>query len=434
VVASYNDGTAAIVHKPYTGGHTYALGLDLGFFFQAAFNGRLDTVARTYVNGYEPSVDVFLRFFKMLYQQNEPDSITVGTVPFNRSYTCIVTHDIDFHESLVNAIEYADYEASQDVKATYFIQTKYLKDYYDIAFFDEDGITLTQQLADMGMDIASHSVAHSPVFASLPLGIGDEGYPDYQPFVVDPNVTRDASILGELRISKFFLDYFVPQQTVLSFRSGHLQYPFQISQSLDATGFRFDSSVTANNTLTHLPFRLTVDRAYSLQSNSFEIPVSFEDEQEIYDDNGNQENMLDKLPQAFELVDNLTRYGGVFNILIHPNIIDDKLEFLRQFIPAVKDRAWFDTMSNFGNWWQARDQVNVDVIQNGKTRIAKLNAPQEITGLTLQVPPDYYLQSIEPNVAYTQQGKSVILDAIQGQFELHFSQNPTSNVSHYQWF
>jgi len=43
---------------------------------------------------------------------------------------------------------------------------------------------------------------------------------------------------------------------VVSFRPGHLSYPFALPQALQATGFAFSSSVTAGNALSHLPFRL----------------------------------------------------------------------------------------------------------------------------------------------------------------------------------
>ncbi len=162
-VATYDDGTVAIAQKSFEEGNAYALGLDLGFFFQVAFNGRLDTVARSYVDGYEPSVDVFLRFLKKIYCQGESDAVTLGTVPFGKSLTVIISHDVDFHQSLVHSPLYAEYEKSQNIEATFFIQTKYMKDYYDVAFFNEEGIQYIEQLNNMGMEIASHSVAHSPV-------------------------------------------------------------------------------------------------------------------------------------------------------------------------------------------------------------------------------------------------------------------------------
>ena len=72
---------------------------------------------------------------------------------------------------------------------TYFIQTKYMRDWNDNVFFNQAGLTPLKQLSALGMEIGSHSVAHSRVFNTLPLGSGNERYPSYRPFVRNPPVS-----------------------------------------------------------------------------------------------------------------------------------------------------------------------------------------------------------------------------------------------------
>jgi hypothetical protein len=60
--------------------------------------------------------------------------VTIGTVPFGRSLSVMLTHDVDFTQSMANAVSYAEYEKSQGVVGTYFIQTKYIRDYNDDIF------------------------------------------------------------------------------------------------------------------------------------------------------------------------------------------------------------------------------------------------------------------------------------------------------------
>src|SRR5438067_6345648 len=54
-----------------------------------------------------------------------------------------------------------EYEKNQDVIGYYFIQTKYIRDYND------DNCFPPQKLVKLGMEIGSHTVAHSRSFSHL---------------------------------------------------------------------------------------------------------------------------------------------------------------------------------------------------------------------------------------------------------------------------
>ena len=58
----------------------------------------------------------------------------MGTVPGGKALSVVLSHDVDFTQSVVNAPVFAEYEKSAGVPATYFIQTKYIRDYYDEIF------------------------------------------------------------------------------------------------------------------------------------------------------------------------------------------------------------------------------------------------------------------------------------------------------------
>ena len=42
------------------------------------------------------------------------------------------------------------------------------------------------------------------------------------------------------------------------------------------------------------------------------------------------------------------RYGGSFVVLIHPNIPGHKFHFERKFVAAIRGRAWFGSVGEFG--------------------------------------------------------------------------------------
>jgi hypothetical protein len=410
-LARFEDGTAAITARTVAGGHAYAFGIDLGFVLLTGYNNREQGLARSYVNGYEPALDVLLRLLRSMYREGEPESVTLETVPQGKSLATLLTHDVDFGASLANATEYASYEVAAGLPATYFIQTKYMRDWNDDAFYNAAGLVPLQRLRALGVEVASHTVAHSRAFNSMPLGTGTESYPAYRPFVRNQQSTDRASVLGELRVSRFLLEQFLPDYRVVSFRAGHLREPYSLPQALAATGYLYDSSATANNSLTHLPFRLTYGRETTAQSSIFEFPVTIEDEE--------QPPLAERLPQALALAGQLGRYGGLFVVLIHTETVGPKLEFERRLVEALRQRAWFGTMRQFGDFWAARDQVAVDVARQGAQLLVTLAAPVRVAGLTLRLPKGYRVASVQPReLGFMEDSGRVVLDSLSGDAKL----------------
>lgn len=400
-LATYDNGNAAILHRPIGTGHAYAIGIDIGFFLLKGYNNRQQGIARSYVNNFEPALDVLLRLVRNIYRQGEPDAVTLGTVPQARSLSVILTHDIDYTESVRNALVYAEHEKRSGISATHFVQTKYMRDWNDDVFFKPEMLETIDQIAKLGMEIGSHSVSHSRVFSKFELGSGKERYPEYKPFVRDAEHTENATILGELRVSHFLLGQLTQAGAPVSFRPGHLQYPFTLPQAMEATGYRFSSTATANTAMTHLPFRLTYGRETTAQSAIYEFPITIEDE--------HKPRLGDRLPQALAVADRLSRYGGLYVVLIHPNILDHKLDFQKRLVAALKDRAWFGSLRDFGNWWVARDQMTWHVERNGTRRTLLLDAPQPVNDLPLQLPKHYRLVKTTPETVTTPAGNQTLL-------------------------
>ena len=210
----------------------------------------------------------------------------------------------------------------------------------------------------------------------MPLGSGEEQYPDYRPFVQDFTTVRNASILGELRVSKYLLEQ-ATEQSIRAFRPGHLSLPEQLPEALQASGYEFSSSITANEALTHLPYRLMYSRDYDAEVDVFEFPVTIEDEQWALEES---------LPQVLSVARQIARHGGLFNLLIHTETTGDKLEFQRQLVDAIAGISHFSTVDDFGDWWAARDALEFDVITTGANRQLRLSSNQMLRGLTLELP------------------------------------------------
>ncbi len=378
-IATYEDGSAAIIHRKVGSGSAYALGIDLGALLLKGHNWRQQGLARSYANEFEPMLDMLIRLVGDIYRDADDRAVILHPVPDGKDLAVIMTHDIDYTRSLANAVDYARLERSQGIVATHFIQTKYIRDWNDDIIIDEAGPGRLGELRDLGMELASHSVSHSRVFHDFPMGDGNESYPDYRPFVKNASTTHNGTILGELRVSRFLLEQLAEGTAVTSFRPGYLSNPDVLPQALDATGYAFSSSVTANMSLTHLPFQLNHDRDSMTELPVFEFPVTIEDEL--------QPPLGDRLPQAVALAGKIARRGGLCVVLIHPDILGHKLAFERDFIEAVKGYSWFGALRDYGAWWSARNEVEVDSEWRGERLVVSLNAPKPLGGLTLEIPP-----------------------------------------------
>ncbi|MBU0587991.1 MAG: hypothetical protein KJ852_10375 [Gammaproteobacteria bacterium] len=408
-LAVFEDGSAAVTQKTFAKGRAYALGMDLGFLLLKGYNNREEGIARSYVNDFEPSLDVLLRLVKNIYLEANPQAVTLSTVPAGKSLAVVISHDIDYTRSMKNAVSYAGFEKSQGIPATHFIQVKYIKDWNDDIFFNAQGVLYLKELQRLGVEIGSHSIAHSQSMDKFPIGTGTEQYPDYQPFVKKQLATENGTLLGELRVSKFLLDHFTPGSSVVSFRPGHLRNPYSMPQLLQATGYRYSSSVTANNSLTHLPFQLNYNRNVKSELEVFEFPVTVEDEA--------SPKLGDRLGSAIALSKKISRYGGMFMVLIHTDVLDHKFEFERGFVEAVRPYSWFGSLREFGDWWSARNKVECDLEDNGRT--ISLMLPSTITGLTVSIPAGLQLASVTPaGLAATQVGKHIVLGSAKGPVKL----------------
>lgn len=417
-VALFNDGTVAATRKTHGSGsddpgHAYAFGLDLGHYMLRAHNGRFPNLSETYVNAFQPQVDTLLRLLKAIYREGDPAAVTLSPTPHGRDFTALITHDVDFTHSMDNVPHYAALAEKYGLPATYFIQTKYVTDYNDTAFFDESRVPTLQRLQEQGMELASHTVAHSNELQRMPIGTGDEQYPDYQPFVVDFHNVRGGTVLGELRVSGFLLEH-AGDTPIRAFRPGHLSLPPKLPQLLEATGYEFSSSITANEALTHLPYRLMHDRSYDSEVSVYEFPVTIEDEVGV---------LGERFDEAVALSEQVARYQGLVNILIHTDELGHKLDFLDRYLAYFQDRAWFDTVSSYGDWWRARESVDMALVPaDDATHELELSVDGSIDGLTLTIPEGW---RYEFGVDGTRQsGRTLVLGPVTDSARLRFSTEP----------
>ena len=423
-LASFDDGSAAITRRRFPdGGAAYALGFDPGFLLLLGQNARGEDLERAYVNAYAPQNDVVLRLIRQVWHESEPLAVTMGRVPDGKSLAVVMTFDVDYTRSLPNAALYAELLKEKGVRGTFLMQTKYMRDHNDEIMLNDQTVQHLDRLKSLGMELGSHTVAHARAMRKFELGTGRERYPDYQPVVLGRDEARGGTVLGELRVSKFLLETLVPGAKVVSFRPGHLANPPSLPQSMEATGYRFSSTVTAGNALSHLPYRHTYGRGTAAETNTFEFPITVEDELLPL--------MGLRIKPSLALARKIGRDGGLFTVLIHPNILGHKLDFARTLIDELRSEAWFGALEDFGGWWAARDDVAVDAERSSEGVVLAVAAPQPIGRLALEVPAGWRLEGASPLIR--QAGRVVVIERLEGSAKIRFrldgADRPTQPVA-----
>lgn len=387
-LAVFDDGTAAAVCRR-VGGQACILGIDVGALTNRAMNGRAEQVSAQAVNTYDPSLDIIYRWIRDLYVEGEATPFLIGTAPAGWEGSLILTHDVDFSRSVANASLYAKAIRDRGQSATFFVQTKVIRDWNDDVFFNDSNRARLRDVAQT-MELGSHSVAHSRSFSTFPTGSGSERYPDYRPFVQSAAETRDGTLLGELRVSKFLLEETLGTD-VVSFRPGYLANHPVLPEALAATGYRYSSTLTANLALTHLPYQLAYSRSDKGLVPVWEFPVTIEDEK--------SPRLGDRFDAAVAVIDNVARHGGVAVVLIHPDVTGHKLQFEERLIDHYAKRLWIGSLEQFGGWWRARSLAEVDFDGTALS----VNAPEAIGNVVIRFP---------------KSGRSLVLEGKSGSFRV----------------
>jgi hypothetical protein len=410
VVAHFDDGTGAITVRPIGRGRVIALGAALYDLVVIPQNNHAPDSFRWYDNHFEPSADSPQYMVRDWYLAYVRGAVTLDTVPDGMSGALIFTHDVDYSLSIINMVAYAKAEHTRGIHATYFIQTKNVTDQADTAFFDATGKANTVKVFSLGGDIASHTVAHARDFSQYPFGSGAETPANYHPKVVAGGSkvvkgrTLGGSLLGEMLVSKALLNGAAAGIDVDAFRSGYLYIHPRQFEALTRSGYRFDSSYTAGNLLTVFPFRHLADGSYDHESAITEFPILITD---------SKTPMLPLVPDFNNVLDDEAVLHGVCVVLIHPDVVADKLPTELALYDHVKGRFWVGDLDSFGDFWLSRGRVQIATSFNGDVETVRVTAPAAISGLTLDVPNAVRVVSATGATASaTTSGTSIVLGSL----------------------
>ncbi|MBD3842627.1 MAG: polysaccharide deacetylase family protein, partial [Campylobacterales bacterium] len=291
----------------------------------------------------------------------------------------VVTHDVDYIKSVPNMKKFMDIEKELGIRSTFFIQTKYITDDKDEAFFTPENFYILKRAHYDGFELGSHTIIHTKNFFKLKEGNYSENYPTYKPFSFSETIDLNKpTVSGELKVSKELIGGIGTD--IESFRSGELVYNPKLPIAMEKLGYRYSSCFSAEDVLSYFPYRYKRDYAnLTNQSFIFEIPLSYEDEE--------LPPLYFRVENALKLFNKIYENGGVFNLLIHPDMTLFRLKnldiyFEKSFIKKLPKDVWIATIRDIGNFWDRRDKVIFRYSLNKKILNLDIYSPADIKNLS----------------------------------------------------
>ncbi len=367
VLARFDDDSAALLGKTTGQGSAFVTGVAFDDVILRSQCNRHFQPYRAYVNTFEPGGDVWPLILRAWYEHYEAGAVRLATIPQGKRSWLMLSHDVDWENSVVPMLAFAEMEMRHHTKSTFFMQAKYISDMNGRAFFYGSNLKVLAKLVAMGFDVESHTVIHARGFNQFDLGTGRETYTNYRPHMEKTGMAEGASVLGEVRVSKELIDAAIPAHHTIFFRAGHLRFPPTLAEALVECGYEFDSSFTAPDVMSNFPYELTYDRDFEHESPIYEFPVTIEDEE--------QPPLAERIGKALQVIQANADNGAVSVILIHSNDPKSKVPAENALLNQLPGDIGVSDMLSFARYWRARDRL-VWTIVRGKN-------PQEVT-LTAQ--------------------------------------------------
>jgi hypothetical protein len=384
-VATFDDGARAALVRQGTGeGAAYTFGVrwkDL--ILRGQLNADLEA-QRTYSNGFEPGSDVIALFIRGLYQSLVPHAVHKHTSPGSTRSVLVLTHDVDAQSAIDLMNDFAGMERDRGFEASYLVTTHYISDWNVGNYYDWDDRTTPptpnlprfQALAEATPYIGSHSVGHFPDWnleERFPQGTPGNTRETYLPRYGRVGTAEDGTpilattggtVYGELEVSKDLLeaDLHVP---VRVFRSGHLWFNRLQIDVMEALGYRYDSSFSANDVLTSFPYAATYGRSYATPLSSiYVLPMHISDARMDELDGLAPDEVTLRVQERVALwLQVIERNASNFApnvLLIHPNRAY-KLAAEISLLDALPEGIAVTNLETYGDFWRARDALAFDV-------------------------------------------------------------------------
>jgi hypothetical protein len=379
VLATFEDGTAAVLSKASGKGRVYLTGVGLDDVTVRNQSNRDFEAQRRYVNAFEPGTDVWMLILRAWYEAYTPNWIRLATIPDGKRSVLLLSHDLDSEASVPSTGDYMAMEQRSGSTSTLFMQMKYVDDSVGPALLSARNLEFLRKAKSEGFELGSHSVSHALTFNKFPKGTGLEIYRDYHPRIAwGSKDYSDGTVFGEVRVSKQLLDGEIPGQHTIFFRAGHLRVPPALPEALERCGYEFDSSFTAGDVLTNFPYSLSLELGMTEDTRIYEFPVTMEDEE--------APGLAGHIDSDLTVIEANADNGAISVLLVHPNDPGNKVPAEEAIIRRLPAGVGTSDLAAFARYWRARDHVRW-LIQSSRDPLEltlKVRAAEIVNGLTFE--------------------------------------------------
>jgi hypothetical protein len=379
VLASFEDGTAALLSKASGKGRVYLAGVGLDDVTVRNQSNRDFEAQRRYANAFEPGTDVWMLLLRAWYEAYTPNWVRLATIPDGKRSALLLSHDLDSEASVTLTGDYMAMEQRHGSTSTLFMQTKYADDSVGPALLTARNLEFLRKAKSDGFELGSHSVSHALTFNKFPKGTGQEIFRAYRPRIGwASKAYSDGTVFGEVRVSKQLLDGEIPGQRTIFFRAGHLRVPPTLPEALERSGYEFDSSFTAGDVLTNFPYSLPLELGMTEDTRIYEFPVTMEDEE--------APGLAGHVDSDLKVIEANADNGAINVLLVHPNDPGNKVPAEEAIIRRLPAGVGTSDLATFAHYWRARDHVRW-LIQPSRDPLEwtlKVRSAELVSGLTFE--------------------------------------------------
>lgn len=363
-LASYEDGTVAVVKNSVGDGAAYTVGLRWRDVIQRPQLNKDDS-SHPSSNVFVPGADIYSLFVRAIYVTAHPVAAWKYTVPDGYDAVLVPTHDCDSSTAYEEMYWMGDYEHSLGLNGHYFLTVHYYRDKgYMSQFYNDVNIGLTKKLMSQGHTVGSHSIGHFPDFSKserFPLNVvTEEEYALTADHDETTGITTGGSTWAEIVLSKLILERDLGNN-VRSFRSGHLCVNKHIPEALSIGDYDFSSCYTAGDVMCSTPFftRKSNDWTGDL-TNVLQMPLHFSDV--FSKDKMTEDNWQEKPAIWYDIFNKLRGNYMSSIILIHPNR-KWKMEAEKMLVEMMDlSGSGLYNFQDYGDFWIGRHNFEFDYV------------------------------------------------------------------------
>ncbi len=353
ILARWQDtGRGAVVRVTLGRGAVYVLGWRLRHMLARAERQERSGPEPPWTNTPVLGADAVRLLVRGVYEAVAGTPRLRPFAPDGKRAALILTHDVDARTGYERIPEFARFEHSRGVRATYLVTTMPYASGWTGALYTPGARDRLAEALRLGHEVGSHAFGHFPDFHQAPLGTGAESAGNYAP-AYDPSTgTSGASVVGETGVSRWLLEQDLAGVRVVGFRSGYLRFPSPaLYQGLARTGYPRDSSHALGLSQGAFPFA-----AHGRGPDGItlfpvvEYPVSISDR-------GLSADTVDRVVARWlDVIRANHANNAPTMLLIHTSDRPGKLEALTKLLDAIDREGldlWIGPWGAFARFWEA---------------------------------------------------------------------------------